>query len=88
RYARFYRLDGECLEKPIYKRNRIFQEKLDQLQQFLNDKNNIIISSYKTDTKTGLPVKYLKDTKDALWKKFSQQLLNGVKCSTFLTFMK
>ncbi|CAG8519076.1 11525_t:CDS:1, partial [Diversispora eburnea] len=88
RYARFYELGGECLEKPIYKRNRISQEELDQLQRFLNDKNNIIMSSYKTDAKTGLPVKYLKDTKEALWEKFSQQLPNGVKCLTFLTFMK
>ncbi|CAG8603035.1 11668_t:CDS:2, partial [Diversispora eburnea] len=70
RYARFYGLGGECLEKPIYERNRISQERLDQLQQFLNDKNNIIMSSYKTDTKTGLLVKYIKDTKEALWEKF------------------
>ena len=46
------------------------------------------MSSYKTDAKTGLPVKYLKDTKKALWEKFSQQLPDGIKRSTFFTFLE
>ncbi|RHZ61417.1 hypothetical protein Glove_347g12 [Diversispora epigaea] len=46
------------------------------------------MSSYKTDSKTGLPVKYLKDTKKVLWEKFSHQLPDGIKRSTFFTFLE
>ncbi|CAG8623933.1 7253_t:CDS:2, partial [Gigaspora rosea] len=62
--------------------------KLDQLQEFLNDKNNVVMSSYKTDTKTGLPVKYLKDTKEALWENFSYQLPNSMKRTTFMKLLQ
>ncbi|RIB13847.1 hypothetical protein C2G38_2196739 [Gigaspora rosea] len=41
--------------------------KLDQLQGLLNDKNNVVMSSYKTDAKPGLLVKYLKDTKETFY---------------------
>jgi hypothetical protein len=58
------------------------------VQQFLNDKNNVVMSSYKTETKTGIPVKYLKDTKEALWKKFSYQFSDGIKRTSFLTFLR
>ncbi|RIB06040.1 hypothetical protein C2G38_2218079 [Gigaspora rosea] len=63
-------------------------DKLDQLQEFLNDKNNVVMSSYKTDTKTGLPVKYLKDTKEALWENFSYQLPNSMKRTTFMKLLQ
>ena len=43
------------------------------------------MSSYKTDTKTGQPVVYLKDTKKALWEKFKYNFPNGIKRTTFYT---
>jgi hypothetical protein len=46
------------------------------------------MSSYKTETKTGLPVKYLKNTKKALWKKFSMQFPDGIKRTSFMTFLQ
>lgn len=46
------------------------------------------MSSYKTETKTGLPVKYLKDTKKALWEKFSCQFPDGIKQTSFMTFLQ
>jgi hypothetical protein len=46
------------------------------------------MSSYKTDNKTGLPVKYLKDTKEALWEKFSYQFLDGIKRTTFMKLLQ
>jgi hypothetical protein len=46
------------------------------------------MSSYKTETKTGLPVKYLKHTKESLWEKFSYQFPNGVKRTSFMTFLQ
>ena len=79
RYARLHGSGAERIEKPVFTRITIFQEKLDQLQQFLDDKNNVIMSSYKTETKTGLPVKYLKNIKETLWEKFSYQFPDGIK---------
>ena len=46
------------------------------------------MSSYKTETKTGLPVKYLKNTKEALWEKFSYQFPDGIKRTSFMTFLQ
>ena len=46
------------------------------------------MSSYKTETKTGLPVKYLKDTKKSLWEKFSYQFPDGIKRTSFMTFLQ
>ena len=36
---------------------------LEQIDRFLNDKEFVNMSSYKTDAKTGNPIKYLQDTK-------------------------
>ncbi|GBC40355.2 hypothetical protein GLOIN_2v1790148 [Rhizophagus irregularis DAOM 181602=DAOM 197198] len=46
------------------------------------------MSSYKTETKTGLPVKYLKYTKESLWEKFSYQFPDGVKRTSFMMFLQ
>ena len=43
------------------------------------------MSSYKTDSKTGLPVLYLQDTKASLWEKFSESFPNGMRRTTFMT---
>ncbi|UZO04698.1 uncharacterized protein OCT59_025069 [Rhizophagus irregularis] len=80
--------EAKCVKKPIFTRITIPHKKLDQLQQFLDDKNNVIMSSYKTETKTGLPVKYLKYTKESLWEKFSYQFPDGVKRTSFMTFLQ
>ncbi|CAG8724531.1 13377_t:CDS:1, partial [Racocetra persica] len=39
-------------------------------------------------TKTRLLVKYLKDTKEVLWKKFSYQLPNNIKYTTFIKLLQ
>jgi hypothetical protein len=54
----------------------------------LDDKNNVVMSSYKTETQTGLPVKYLKDTKESLWEKFSCKFPDGIKRTSFMTFLQ
>lgn len=43
------------------------------------------MSSYKTDSETGLPVLYLQDTKALLWKKFSESFPNGMRRTSFMT---
>ena len=55
-----------------------------QIEQFLNDKEVVNMSSYKTDAKTQKPVMYLQDTKTALWKKFSEIYPNGMKRTSFM----
>ena len=42
------------------------------------------MSSYKVDSKTNLPILYLKDTKEALWKKFESTYPDGIKRTTFI----
>ncbi|CAG8704179.1 11898_t:CDS:2, partial [Acaulospora morrowiae] len=42
------------------------------------------MSSYKVDTKTGLPVLYLKENKTSLWKKFLETYPNGMKRTSFM----
>jgi hypothetical protein len=46
------------------------------------------MSSYKTDTKTGKPVVYLKNTKTELWEKFKHTYPYGIKRTTFYTKLK
>jgi len=43
------------------------------------------MSSYKTDTKTGKPIKYLQDTKKALWERFAEEYPNGMRRISFIT---
>jgi hypothetical protein len=47
---------------------RLSKESLDQFMAFLLDKNITMPSSYKVNATTGLPVMYLKDTKESLWR--------------------
>jgi len=50
----------------------------------MSSKENVNLSSYKIDTKTGLPLKYLSDQKEALWKKFHKLYSEGMRRSAFL----
>ena len=52
---------------------------LEQIDRFLNDKEFVNMSSYKTDAKTGKPIKYLQDTKKRLWERFSEEYPNGIR---------
>jgi len=76
------------IEKPIRTVSKLSQEKLEQFSNFFEDKANVIMSSYKTDAKTQLPVLYLKNTKKALWEKFSEQYPNGMRRTSFMTKLK
>ena len=55
-----------------------------QFELFFADKENVNMSSYKVDAKTQLPVLYLKDQKNALWKKFSAVYPDGMKRTSFM----
>jgi hypothetical protein len=60
------------------------QEHEDQFEWFMSSKENVNLSSYKVDAKTGLPLKYLSDQKEALWEKFHKLYPEGMKRSAFL----
>ena len=51
---------------------------------FLLDKNVTTPSSYKVDAATGLPVMYLKDTKESLWHQYFELYPNGMKQTAFM----
>ena len=60
-------------------------ESLAQFELFFSSKENVNMSSYKTDSESGLPVLYLQDTKASLWEKFSELFPNGMHRTTFMT---
>ena len=64
---------------------RLSQEKLDQFDSFFSDKNNVSMSSYKTDNKSELPILYLQDNKKSLWEKFTELYPNGMGRTSFMT---
>ncbi|RIA94137.1 hypothetical protein C1645_818517 [Glomus cerebriforme] len=43
------------------------------------DKDNVFMSSYKVYAKINLPILYLKDNKEALWKKFEATYPDEIK---------
>lgn len=73
------------MEKPVIHRIKLKEEMLSQFESFFADKRNVNMSSYKTDNKSGLPVLYLQDHKQALWKKFHEQFPNGMQRTSFMT---
>ena len=64
---------------------QLSQKNLDQFDSFFSDKNNVNMSSYKTDNKSGLPVLYLQDNKKSLWEKFTELYPNGMGRTSFMT---
>jgi hypothetical protein len=73
------------LIKPVISRVKLKEENIKQFESFFTDKKNVNMSSYKSDNKTGLPVLYLQDHKQALWKKFHEQYPDGMQRSSFMT---
>ncbi|UZO14704.1 uncharacterized protein OCT59_006153 [Rhizophagus irregularis] len=85
KHARFIGYGAPPLFKPIVQRVKLSEESLVQFEVFFSNKENVNMSSYKTDSETGLPVLYLQDTKALLWKKFSESFLNGMRRTSFMT---
>ncbi|RHZ55139.1 hypothetical protein Glove_420g6 [Diversispora epigaea] len=85
KHARLYGVGGKAFKKPIITHENFPEEIQQQLNAFLLDKANVVMSSYKTDPVTGEPVHYLKHTKEALWKKYHDQYSNGMQRTSFFT---
>ncbi|RHZ88774.1 hypothetical protein Glove_21g132 [Diversispora epigaea] len=71
--------------KKVFHRTRFSEEAKNQFEIFFSDKSIVNMSSYKVDPQTKLPVLYLKDSKTALWEKFSETYPDGFKRTTFMT---
>jgi hypothetical protein len=65
-------------------KNNFSDDQLKDLETFLHDKNNVSMSSYKTDPATGNPILYLKATKKEMWEKYYEEYPNGLKRTSFM----
>ena len=85
KHCRLYGPGNSSMKKPSFTRERLSVEKIQEFENFISDKAHVIMSSYKTDSKTGAPVKYLRDTKQTLWEKFHAEFPDGIRRTTFMT---
>ncbi|RHZ82228.1 hypothetical protein Glove_110g47 [Diversispora epigaea] len=88
KHARNEGYGAPILAKPVINKQRFTSEMLKQIENFLNDKEFVNMSSYKTDIKTGKPILYLQDTKKALWERFSEEYPNGIRRTSFMTCLE
>jgi hypothetical protein len=72
------------MTKPIITKSRVSEIQDQEFEAFFADKDNVTISSYKVDSKTNLPLLYLKDNKKALWDKFEATYPDGIKRASFM----
>ena len=72
-------------EKPKLHRLKFTIEQLDQFNNFFMRKDIVKMSSYRSHSKSGLPIMYLQDDKQTLWKKFSEEYPNGLRRTAFMT---
>ena len=70
--------------KPVVTRSRLSEVKDQEFKAFFTDRDNVSMSSYKVNLKTNLPILYLRDTKEALWKKFEATYPGGIKRTSFM----
>ncbi|GES88806.1 hypothetical protein GLOIN_2v1884984 [Rhizophagus clarus] len=87
-YAHINGPGGVQMEKPKIVHQRIPLEKKDQIESFFQNKSNVIMSSYKTDSASGLPVYYLKNTKKILWERFHKEYPDGLKRIAFYGYLQ
>lgn len=73
------------IEKPKFRRLKFKPEQIDQFDSFLTRKDVVNMSSYRTHSKSGLPIMYLQDNKQALWEKFSEEYPSGMRRTAFMT---
>lgn len=84
---KYSRINGPgcvAVKKPTITRSRISEVKDQEFRTFFADKDNVSMSSYKVDPKTNLPILYLKDNKESLWKKFEATYPSGIKRTSFM----
>ncbi|CAB4410648.1 unnamed protein product [Rhizophagus irregularis] len=85
KHARLNGFGAPPLEKPKFHRLKFKMEQIDQFDSFFMRKDIVNMSSYQTHSKSGLPIMYLQDNKQALWEKFSEEYPNGIRRTAFMT---
>ncbi|CAG8841167.1 6435_t:CDS:2, partial [Racocetra persica] len=85
KHAKSYGHGAPPLSKPIIYRVKLTEEQLNQFEIFFSNKENVNMSSYRTETSTGLPILYLQNHKKALWEKFHERYPNGMQRISFMT---
>ncbi|RIB24654.1 hypothetical protein C2G38_2167970 [Gigaspora rosea] len=75
KHARLYGLGAPLLQKPKRIASRLNNIQENQFLLFFQDRENVVMSSYHTDSK-GLPILYLHDQKSEMWKKFNETYPN------------
>ena len=88
KHARLYGPGAPPINKIKRKVQRLSNVQEEQFTIFFQDRENVAMSSYHIDAKTGLPVLYLRDQKCELWNKFIETYPNGMKRSTFMARLK
>ncbi len=76
---------GFSIKKPSFTCEKLPVKKLQEFENFINDKTHVIMSFYKTVSKFGKLIKYLRDTKQALWEKFHTEFPDRICHTTFMT---
>ncbi|CAG8471517.1 11829_t:CDS:2 [Scutellospora calospora] len=85
KHSRLYGPGAPQIQGPKKSVQKMDEIKEMQFLAFFQDKNNVAQSSYKTDTKTGVPILYMQDQKEALWTKFNEAYPNGMRRTSFMT---
>ncbi len=87
-HARLYGPGVPPLEKTKRTVQRLNNIQEEQFVIFFQDRENVTMSSYQINAKTGLPILYLRDQKSELWNKFVETYPNGMKRTTFMARLK
>ncbi|CAG8519670.1 27311_t:CDS:2, partial [Racocetra persica] len=85
KHSRLYSVGAPPMEMPKKTTKLMAKFKERQFKIFFSDKDNVTMSSYKTDPKTNLSILYLRDNKALLWKKFQQTFPNEMKKISFMS---
>ncbi|CAG8453579.1 22274_t:CDS:2 [Gigaspora rosea] len=88
KYAHVCGPGGRIKNKPVITYKKMSAEKQEQIRQFLTNKENVIMSLYKTDSVTNEPVYYLKDYNNVLWERFYEEYQKGMKRTSFYAHLE
>ncbi|CAG8749104.1 3090_t:CDS:1, partial [Rhizophagus irregularis] len=78
KHTRLNGFDAPPFKKLKFHHLKFKLEQIDQFDHFFMRKDIVNISSYRNHSKSGLPIMYLQDHKQASWKKFSEEYSNGM----------
>ncbi|RHZ90012.1 hypothetical protein Glove_9g308 [Diversispora epigaea] len=84
KHARLHGPGAPPLNKIKRTVQRIDVSKEEQFKIVFQDRENVTMSSYQIEAKSGLPILYLRDQKCNLWNKYSESYPTGIKRTNFM----